>query len=206
MPHVSYGKHSLNHHFGHYAHSVYNIYSVFKPFEIAVCFAHFDFFEITTPVMRIMLAMANIVQIIISDVAHTVYIRFTVFSNFSKSRLFFSFWVFRNYYSGDAHHFNYGKHSSNHHFRHGTHSVYKTCSVLKLFEIAVCSASFDFFEITTPMMRLMLAMANIVQIIISDMGNIVYITFTVFSNFSNLQFVLHILTCSKLLLLWCASY
>ena len=155
--------------------------------------------------MRIMLAMANIVQIIISDVAHTVYIRFTVFSNFSKSRLFFSFWVFRNYYSGDAHHFNYGKHSSNHHFRHGTHSVYKTCSVLKLFEIAVCSASFDFFEITTPMMRLMLAMADVVQIIISDMAHIVYIRFTVFSNVSNLQFVLHILTFSKLLRRWCAS-
>ena len=52
---------SLNHHFQHSAHSVYKIYSVFKLFEIAVCSAHFDFFEITTPVMRIMLTMANIV-------------------------------------------------------------------------------------------------------------------------------------------------
>ena len=40
---------------------VYKIYSVFKLFEFAVCFVHFDFFEITTPVMRIMLTMANIV-------------------------------------------------------------------------------------------------------------------------------------------------
>ena len=43
------------------AHSVYNIYSDFKLFEIPVCFAHFDFFEISTPVMRIRLTMANIV-------------------------------------------------------------------------------------------------------------------------------------------------
>ena len=55
------GKHSLNHHFQHSAHSVYRIYSAFKLFEIAVCSAHFDFFEIPTPVMRIMLTMANIV-------------------------------------------------------------------------------------------------------------------------------------------------
>ena len=43
------------------AQSVYKIYSVLKLFEIAVCSAHFGFFEITTPVMRIMLTMANIV-------------------------------------------------------------------------------------------------------------------------------------------------
>ena len=43
------------------AHKVYTIYSDFKVFEIAVCFAHFDFFEISTPVMRIMLTMENIV-------------------------------------------------------------------------------------------------------------------------------------------------
>ena len=41
--------------------SVYKIYTVFKLFEIADCSAHFDFFEISTPVMRIMLTMANIV-------------------------------------------------------------------------------------------------------------------------------------------------
>ena len=43
------------------AHSVYKIYSVYKLFEIAVCSPRFGFFEITTPVMRIMLTMANIV-------------------------------------------------------------------------------------------------------------------------------------------------
>ena len=63
-----------------------------------------------------------------------------------------------------------------------------------------------FFEITTPVMRIILTMANIVQISISDMAHTVYIGFTVFSNFSILQFVLHILTFSKLLLRWCASY
>ena len=44
------------------ARTVYIRFKVFlKLFEIAVCFAHFDFFEISTPVMRIMLTMANIV-------------------------------------------------------------------------------------------------------------------------------------------------
>ena len=61
MHHVNYGKHSLNHHFPHSGDGVYKFYSVFKLFEIAVRSAHFDFFEITTPVVRIMLTMANIV-------------------------------------------------------------------------------------------------------------------------------------------------
>ena len=43
------------------AHKVYTIYSDFKVFEIGVCFAHFDLFESSTPVMRIMLTMPNIV-------------------------------------------------------------------------------------------------------------------------------------------------
>ena len=42
------------------AHSVYMVYSAFKLFQIAVFIAHFDFFEISTGVMRIMLTMANI--------------------------------------------------------------------------------------------------------------------------------------------------
>ena len=69
----------LNHHFQHCAHCVYEIYSIFKVFEIAVCFAHFVVFEIWTP-----LAMVNVVQIIISNIAHSVYMRFTVFSKISK--------------------------------------------------------------------------------------------------------------------------
>ena len=47
-------------------------------------------------------------------------------------------------------------------FRHAPHSVYEIYSVLKLFEIAVRSAHFDFFDISTPVMRIMLTMANIV--------------------------------------------
>ena len=67
------------------AHTVYIRFIVFfKLFEIAVCCEHFDIFEIITTVMRIMLTMANIVEIIISDIAHTLDIRFTAFSNISK--------------------------------------------------------------------------------------------------------------------------
>ena len=51
---------------------------------MAVCFAHIDLLEIWTAVILTMLAMVNVVQIIISDIAHSVYLRFTVFWNFSK--------------------------------------------------------------------------------------------------------------------------
>ena len=110
--HANHGKHSLSDHFRYGAHPVYKIYSDFKLFEIAVCFAHFDFFEVSTPV--------------------------------------------------NAHHANRGKHSLNDQLRHGAHSVYKIYSDLKLFEIAVCFAHFDFFEISTPVMRVMVTMVNIV--------------------------------------------
>ena len=115
---ANYCKHSLNHHFQHWTHSVYQIYSVLKLFEIAVCFANFGFYEISTPVMSPMETMVNIVQVIISDIGHTVYRRFTVFSNFSKWQFFFTSWPLRNFYYGDAHHANYGKNSLNNHFQH----------------------------------------------------------------------------------------
>ena len=51
---------------------------------MAVCFAHIGLFEIWTALILTMLAMVNVVQIIISDIAHSVYLRFTVFWNFSK--------------------------------------------------------------------------------------------------------------------------
>ena len=42
--------------------TVYKRFTVFfKLFEIPVWSAHFDFFEIATPVMRIILSMANTV-------------------------------------------------------------------------------------------------------------------------------------------------
>ena len=160
--HANHGKYSLNHQFRRSAHSVYTIDSDFKLFEIAVCFAHFDFFEISTLVMRIMLTMENIVYIIISDIAHTVYIRFIVISKFLKLHFVLHMLLLRNFYSGDAHHANHGKYSLYHYYRHCAHSVYKIYTVFKLFEIAVCSAHFDFFEISTPVMRIMLTMANIV--------------------------------------------
>ena len=120
---ANHGKYSLNHHFRHGVHSVYKIYSVFKLFENAVCFAHFAFFEISTPVMRIMLTMANIVWIIISNIAHSVYIRFKAFETFRNCSLFCTFWLFRNFYSVDAPHANLGKHSLNHYLQHSAHSV-----------------------------------------------------------------------------------
>ena len=77
---ASYVKPCSNHHFQHCAQCVYEIYSVFKVFEIAVCFAHFGLFEIWTALILTILAMVNVVQFIISNIAHIVYMRFTVFS------------------------------------------------------------------------------------------------------------------------------
>ena len=81
--HVNYGKHSLNDHYQHWPHCAYDIYSIFKVFEMAVSFAYIGVFEIWTALILTMLGMVN-VQIIISDIAHSVYLRFTVFWNFSK--------------------------------------------------------------------------------------------------------------------------
>ena len=53
-------------------HSVYQIYSLLKFFEIPVSFPHFCFYEISTPVMGPMETVVNIVQVIISDMGHTV--------------------------------------------------------------------------------------------------------------------------------------
>ena len=85
--HAKYGKHSLNHYFPRGLHCVYQIYSFLKFFKIAVFFTPFGFYEISTPVMRTMLTTVNVVQIIISDIAHTVFITFKVFWNISKLQL-----------------------------------------------------------------------------------------------------------------------
>ena len=101
------------------------------------------FYELSTVVMRIMLTMANIVLIIISNIAHTVYIRFKAFWNFSKLQFVFTFWLLRKS-CGDAHHAIYGKHNLNHHLQHCAHSVYEIYSVLKLVEIGLCFAHLAF--------------------------------------------------------------
>ena len=149
---------------------------------MGVCFEHFGFDEISTPVMRTMLTMVNVVQIIISDFAHTVYIRFKAFWNFSKLLFVLQILAFRKFYSADVHHANYLESCSNHHFWHWAHCVYQIYSVLKLFEKSVCFANFGFYEISTPVMPTTLSMANIVYIIISNIANIVCITFKIFLN------------------------
>ena len=74
--HASYGERCSNHHFQHCAQCVYEISTIFKVCEIAVCFAHFGLFEISTPVMSNMLTMANILWMIITNIAHILYIWF----------------------------------------------------------------------------------------------------------------------------------
>ena len=131
-------------------------------FENAVGFANFAFYQTSTPVMRTMLTMVNVVQIIISDIAQTVYIKFTMFQKFRNCRLFCTFWLLRNLYSGDACDSNYAKHSLNHHFRHSANRLYQIYSILKLFQIAVCFAHFGFYEISTPVMHTIPIIGNFV--------------------------------------------
>ena len=202
---AGYGKHCSNHYFKHCAQCVYEICSVFKVIEIAVCFAHFGIFEIWTALILTMLAMVNVVQFIISNIAHSVYMRFTLFQSFRNCCLFCTFWLIRNFYSGEAHHVNYRKHSLNDHFQHCAHCVYDIYRICKFFEMAVCFAHIGLFEIWTALILTMLAMVNVVQIIISGIAHSVYLRLTVFWNFSKLLFVLHILAYSKFLLRWGAS-
>ena len=129
---------------------------------------------------------------------------FSPFETFRNCSLFCTFWLLYNLYCGDEHHANHGLPSSNHHFRHCAHCLYHIYSVLKLCEIAVCFANFGFYEFYTPMMRTMVSMVNVVQIIISDIAHTVYITITVFWNFSKLLFGLHQLASTKFVLRWCA--
>ena len=73
-------------------HCVHHIYSVLKLFEIAVCFAQSSFYKLSTPVMPAMLTVVNVVQTIIFDIAHPLYITFTVFWNFSSCKHNVGFW------------------------------------------------------------------------------------------------------------------
>ena len=66
---------------------------------------------------------------------------------FRNCCLFCTFWLIRNFYSGEAHHVNCSKHNLNDHFRHCAHCVYDIYSICKDFEIAVCFAHIGLFEI-----------------------------------------------------------
>ena len=137
-------------------------------------------------------------KLVISDLQH--------FETFPNCCLFCTFCLLRNFNSGDAHHSDYWELCLNPHSFHCSHCVNKIYSVFKPFEIAVCFGTFGFYEISTPVMRTMLTKLNVVQIIISDIAQAVYIRFTVFSNFFNLQFVLHILAFTKFQLRWYAPF
>ena len=177
----------------------------FQTFRNCSFSAPLGFYEISTVVMRIMLTMANIVLIIISNIAYTVYIRFKAFWNFSKLHLVFTFWLLRKSYCGDAHHAIYGKHSLNHHLQHCAHSAYQINSVLKLLKITVCFTHFGFYEISTPAVRIMLnrgkhSLTNHFQ----QCAHSVYEIYSVLKLFKIAVCFAH-LAFTKFLLWWCAS-
>ena len=155
-----YGKQSLNQHLQHCAHSVYQIYSVLKLFEITVSFTHFGFYETWTPVLRIMLTKAKLFKSSFRTLRTQCISDLKRFETFRNCCLFCTFWVLRNFYCGEAHHANYGKHSLSNHFQHCPDCVYQIYSVLKLFEITVSFTHFGFYEISTPVLRIMLTKAK----------------------------------------------
>ena len=87
---ANYGKQSLKLYFRHGAHCVYHIYSVLKRLEIAVCLAHFNFFEIDTTVMRAVLTMTNSLNNYFPHGARCVYHIYRVLKLFEMA-FFFTF-------------------------------------------------------------------------------------------------------------------
>ena len=130
----------------------------------------------------------------ISNIVQTLYIRFTVISNFLNCTSFRTFWILRSYV----------EHSLSHHFKDCAHCVYEIYSVFKIFQMAVRFPPVSSYGISTPVIQTMLTMVKFVQIITSHIDNYVYIKFTVFSNVSEFLFVLNILAFTKFLLRWCA--
>ena len=174
----------------------------FETFRNCILFAHFGFYEISTVVMRIMLTMANIVLIIISNIAHTVYIRFKAFWNFWKLQFVLHILAFTKFllrwWAPWKLWWNLFK------------SSFPTMPTLCIWDLQCfktfrnCSlfCTFGFYEMV---MRIMPTMANTVLIIICNIAHTVYIRLKAFWNFSKLQFVLHIFAFTKFLLLWCTS-
>ena len=67
------------------AHTVYMTFTVFAKFSKWLFVLHIlADSKFWTALILTMLAMMNVVQIITSDIAHSVYLRLTVFWNFSK--------------------------------------------------------------------------------------------------------------------------
>ena len=91
-----------------------------------------------------MLAMVNVLQIIISNIAWLCIWHLQYFQSLRNGCLFCTFWLIRNFYSAEAHHANYSKYLLNHHFQHCAQCVYETYSVFKVFQIAICFANFPF--------------------------------------------------------------
>ena len=179
--HVNYGEHSLNDHYHRCAHCAYDIYSICKAFEMAVCFAHIGLLEIWTALILTMLAIVTLFKSSFQTLRTVCIWDLQCFETFRNCCLCCTFWHIRNFYSGDAHHANYGKRSLDHHFQYCAHSVYQILRIFKVFKISVCFAHFGLFEIWTALILTILAMVNVVQFIISNIAHNVYMRFTVFS-------------------------
>ena len=149
--------------FSNIAHSVYMRVTVFSKFSKLLFLLHI--FPVTKFLLP-WLATCYLWQTLFNSSFPTLrtmcFWDLKYFQSFRNSCLFCTFWLIRNLNCADSDHTSYGERCSIHHFQHCAQCVYKIYSVFKVFEIAVCFAHFGLFEITTPVRRIMLTIANIV--------------------------------------------
>ena len=161
--HANNGEHCSSPHFRYCTHSVDEICQCFHTFRNCCLFSTFglihNFYSGGAP-------QANYGKHSLNHhfqhCAHCVYDIYSILKVFEIAVYFAHIGLIGNFYSGDARHANNGEHCWSPHFQHCAHSVYQIYSVLKVFEIGVCFEHFGLFEISIPVFRVMLTMANIV--------------------------------------------
>ena len=122
--HANYGKYSLNHHFRYCAHCIWDL-QCFQTFWNCSLFGTFrllrnSYSGDTHHANYAKHSLHHHFQ----HCAHCVYQIHSHLKLFEIAVCFFTFGLLRNFYSGDAHHANYGKYSLNHHFRYCAHCIW----------------------------------------------------------------------------------
>ena len=140
--HANYSKHSLNDHFQHCAHCVFDIYSICKVFEMVFVLHILAYSKLEPRSFSPCELWWTLFKSSFQTLRTVCIWDLQCFETFRNCCFFCTFWHIRNFYSGEAHHANYSKHSLNHHFQHCAQCVYETYRVFKVFQIAISFAHF----------------------------------------------------------------
>ena len=112
--------------------------------------------------MRTMQTTVNVVQIIISNIPQTVYIRFAAFWNFSKLQFVFAHFYFYEISTTMMRTMLTMPNVVHLIFSNITPTVYIRYTAFRNSEISLCFAHFGFYEISTPVMRTIPIIGNFV--------------------------------------------